>query len=94
MQVAMSGRACDPFPAPKEPFVAKDFLGEYATNGAPGDAVDPLAADKNKKDTKKKDKKYESKPNPAPTPTPKPEPPTPPDPPAPPDDGGGGVTPG
>ncbi len=94
MQVAMSGRACDPFPAPKEPFVAKDFLGEYATNGAPGDAVDPLAEDKNKKDTKKKDKKYESKPNPAPTPTPKPEPPTPPDPPAPPDDGGGGVSPG
>ena len=94
MQVAMSGRACDPFPAPKEPFVAKDFLGEYATNGAPGDAVDPLAADKNKKDTKKKDKKYESKPNPAPTPTPKPDPKPDPEPPPPPDDGGGGVTPG
>jgi len=102
MQVAMEGRACDAFPDPKEPFVAQDFLGTYATDGAPGAAVDPLAKDKNKKDKNKKDNKnnggqYEAPPNPKPTPTPVPTPtPTPkPTPtPTPVDPGTGGVTPG
>ena len=105
MQVAMEGRACDPFPDPKEPFVAQEFLGTYATEGAPGDAVDPLAKDKkdkNKKDKKPKDNKnnggqYEAPPNPKPTPTPVPTPtpsPTPTPTPTPVDPGTGGVTPG
>ena len=97
MQVAMEGRACDPFPDPKEPFVSQPFLGTYATNGAPGAAVDPLANDKNKKDKKKDGKKkggqYESPPNPTPTPTPVPKPPPTPEP-TPVDPATGGVTPG
>jgi membrane peptidoglycan carboxypeptidase len=98
MTTAMEGRACDPFALPKEPFLAEEFLGTYATEGAPGDAVDPLAEDKKKKDKKPKDNKnnggqYESPPNPAPTPTPTPKPkPTPT--PTPVDPGTGGVTPG
>uniref|UniRef100_A0A6J5YY96 peptidoglycan glycosyltransferase n=1 Tax=freshwater metagenome TaxID=449393 RepID=A0A6J5YY96_9ZZZZ len=95
MQVAMSGRACDPFPDPTEPFVAKEFAGEYASNGAPGDAVDPLAKDKKDKG-KKESKKYESKPNkpPTPSPTPKPTPEPTPEPPPDTGGGGGGATPG
>ena len=104
MTTAMEGRPCDPFPEPKEPFVAEEFLGTYATEGAPGDAVDPLAKDKDKKDKDKKKKdggnnggQYESPPNPTPTPTPVPKPrptPKPPPPPPPVDPGTGGVTPG
>jgi hypothetical protein len=104
MTTAMEGRPCDPFAEPKEPFVAEEFLGTYATEGAPGDAVDPLAKDKDKKDKDKKKKdggnnggQYESPPNPTPTPTPVPKPrPTPkPTPePTPVDPGTGGVTPG
>jgi len=98
MQVAMQGRPCDPFPDPKEPFVAQDFLGTYATNGAPGSPVDPLASNKPKDGKTKNPKKnspgkYEAPPNPAPTPTPVPTPkPTPT--PVPVDPGTGGVSPG
>lgn len=105
MTVAMEGRPCKEFPEPKEPFKASDFAGLYATQGAPGDAVDPLAKDEKKKDKKPsgKDKnggkypgnQYESPPQPAPKPAPKPSPkPTPtPDPAPPVDPGSGGVAP-
>ncbi len=43
MTTAMAGRKCEPFPQPKVPFVAQPFFGKYATTGAPGGAVDPLA---------------------------------------------------
>ncbi len=60
MQVAMEGRACDPFPQPKEPFVSEPFLGKYATQGAPGAEVDeqgnPIGEPKDKEKKKKKDK--------------------------------------
>ena len=70
MTSAMSTRTCKPFPAPTEPFVSVPFFGKYATTGAPGGAVDPLAsgtsgatgatgADKKKKDKSGKgNKKY------------------------------------
>ena len=97
----MEGRACDPFALPKDQFVSEIFLGTYATEGAPGDAVDPLAKDKEKDKKKKGDKKnggqYESPPNPAPTPSPTPTPkptPKPTPPPTPVDPGTGGVSPG
>jgi len=105
MTVAMEGRPCKEFPQPKEPFKAIDFAGTYATEGAPGDAVDPLAKDKNKKDKKPSGKnnsggkypgnQYEDKPQPAPKPAPKPSPkPTPtPEPVPPTDPNSGGVTP-
>ncbi len=68
MATAMKNRKCDPFPEPKEPFVSAPFFGEYATTGAPGGGVDPLAVkddaldkddEKDKKD--KKDKKEQDK---------------------------------
>ncbi|MBU6337998.1 MAG: penicillin-binding protein [Acidobacteria bacterium] len=109
MTVAMEGRPCKEFPEPKEPFKASDFAGLYATQGAPGDAVDPLAKDEKKKDKKPsgKDKnggkypgnQYESPPQPAPKPSPRPSPkpspkPSPAPEPAPPvDPGSGGVAP-
>ena len=55
MTTAMEGRACDPFALPKDPFVSEIFLGTYATEGAPGDAVDPLAKDKEKEMKKEKE---------------------------------------
>lgn len=61
MVTAMAGRPCDEFAAPKEPFAAVPFFGKYATTGAPGGAVDPLAKDdaqeddEKKKDDKKRD---------------------------------------
>ena len=69
MQYAMESRECKPFPEPKEPFVAVPFFGKYATSGAPGGAVDPLAQGttgpggatgdgKDKKKGKGKDGKY------------------------------------
>jgi len=92
MTSAMSTRTCKPFPDPKVPFVAVPFFGKYATTGAPGGAVDPLAtgttgasgatgkggATKGK-DGKYPPGKYESPPQKAPTvKTPKPAPaPTP-----------------
>jgi hypothetical protein len=90
MTSAMSTRTCKPFPEPKEPFVAVPFFGTYATAGAPGGAVDPLATgptgasgptgadEKNKKkgkDGKYPPDKYESPPQKTPTvTTPKPTP--------------------
>jgi len=105
MTVAMEGRPCKEFPQPKEPFKGVDFAGTYATEGAPGDAVEPLAKDKKKKDKKPSGKnnsggkypgnQYEDKPQPAPKPAPKPSPkPTPtPEPVPPTDPNSGGVTP-
>ncbi len=61
MTTAMVGRKCDPFPEPTEPFVSKPFFGEYATTGAPGDAVDPLAKDILPKDKKGKTKDGKTK---------------------------------
>ena len=60
MEYAMSGRKCDPFPLPKQPFHAVPFFGHYASTGAPGGAVDPLAtttapSTTGKKKSKKKD---------------------------------------
>jgi membrane peptidoglycan carboxypeptidase len=65
MTSAMKNRKCDPFPEPKEPFVAEPFFGEYATTGAPGGGSDPKAVttepstdeDKDKDKDKKKDGK-------------------------------------
>ena len=89
MTTAMKNRQCDPFPEPTEPFDAVPYFGEYATTGAPGGGVDPLAVkdedpdakDKDKKDKKdKKDDKqyppteYESPPQPTPAPAPQPAP--------------------
>jgi len=80
--------------------VAVEFLGTYATEGAPGDAVDPLEKDKKekkKKDDKKSGGQYEAPPNRPPTPTPAPTPkptPAPTPEPTPVDPGTGGVSPG
>ncbi len=82
MAVAMKNRKCNAFPEPKEPFVPVPFFGEYATTGAPGGGVDPLAVtdedksktdedkqkDKKKKDTKYPPTQYEAPPQPAPEP--------------------------
>ncbi len=103
MSVAMEGRKCNPFPEPKEPFKASDFAGTYASEGAPGDAVDPLAKEDKPKDKKPSNKKngggkypdnqYESPPQPAPKPEPAPKPTPKPTPAPPTDPNSGGVTP-
>src|SRR3954471_4008844 len=36
-------KKCDPWPTPKEPFVAQPFFGRYSTTGAPGGATDSQA---------------------------------------------------
>ena len=61
MTEAMKNRKCDPFPEPKEPFVAVPFFGHYATTGAPGGGSDPKAVTDAPADEKAKDKKKDGK---------------------------------
>ena len=62
MTEAMKNRKCDPFPEPKEPFVAVPFFGEYAHDGRARRRLGPARGQRRRRTTEKdKDKKKDDK---------------------------------